>query len=484
MIISGPRTAIEKAIFADVMAHIGNKIELEGGARRIWFDYTKSVTPSVDSVVSAFANPAGLGACAPTRNGSSALGLPFTNAPLVGSTYPGTCDYLLTPGNGIAPLGVTPIPETKRNLKAWVYKLGASYHITRDLMVYATYGTSWRPGPGPITALAACSGANVQTTGFNPNTCQQFNFLSPEKSRGIELGFKGAFFDRRLALSVAIYRQKFDGLVSYTGTGTTPLLTGGCPNLGAGHVYVNADFNPAFRCSVATSQFSYNADAIIKGIDADMSFRVSEDLNFGAAFSWTKGRYDNAAVPCRDELINATGAPGMDGIPDSGTGLGTPAAWLNAGGPYGPAICNVNSTSTQTPPWNANVRAEYSHPVFTGGRAFIRGLFNYTPRNKNALATGFIPHAYSILNLWLGLRADNGAWEFSVSGRNILNNKTRLTQSLQDLQLTQAGRFGLVPSTFAPVIPGTQSGDSGYRTATFVDRREFAVNLRFAFGSR
>lgn len=489
LIISGPRKAVEKAIFGDVMAHIGNKIELEGGIRRIWFDYTKSVTPfatpaqlAVRNTNATLINPNA--ACPATfSQGVGPLGVPIVNAPLVGSTYPGTCDYQLSvsPTGGILPLGVTPIPETKRNLKAWVYKLGASYHITPDLMVYATYGTSWRPGPGPITALAACSGANQLTQGFDPNTCQQFNFLDPEKSRGIELGFKGAFLNRRLAFSVAVYRQKYDGLVSFIAN--IPLLTGACPN----HAppYVPGEFTGAFaRCSVGTSQFSYNADAIVKGIDADMSFRVSDDLNLGASFSYSHGRYSNAAVPCRDELNNSTGLPGMDGIPDNGTGLSTPAGWLNAGGPYGPAICNVNSTSTQTPPWNVNARAEYSHPVFTGARAFVRGLFNYTPRNKNAAATGFIPHAYSILNLWLGLRADNGAWEFSVSGRNILNNKTRLTQGLQVSGLTGAGRFGATTLTFAPLIPNSQSGNSGYTTVSFVDRREFSVNLRFAFGSR
>src|SRR5207253_5978958 len=129
----------------------------------------------------------------------------------------------------------------------------------------------------------------------------------------------------------------------------------------AGHVYVAADFNPAFRCAVGTSRFSYNADAIVKGIDADMSFRASEDLNFGLGFSWSKGRYDNALVPCRDMLINATGAPGIDGVPDTGTALGTPQAWLNAGGPYGPTVCPSKDTSTLTPPWNLNARAEYSH---------------------------------------------------------------------------------------------------------------------------
>jgi iron complex outermembrane receptor protein len=113
-------------------------------------------------------------------------------------------------------------------------------------------------------------------------------------------------------------------------------------------------------------------------------------------------------------------------------------------------------------------------------------LFNYTPKNKNLNpATQYIPKAYGILNLFAGVRAKNGAWEFSVAGRNILKNKTILTQGLQLQTLTRppSGNLLAVPTEQLSFAPGS-TNLSGYNTISYVARREFQVSARFAFGSR
>ena len=88
------------------------------------------------------------------------------------------------------------------------------------------------------------------------------------------------------------------------------------------------------------------------------------------------------------------------------------------------------------------------------------------------------PESYAILNLWIGLRGERGDWEISASARNLLNNKTVLSRSLDQANLINppGGLFG-IPSS------GT-SVPSGYRTISFVDRREFQLNFRYSFGSR
>lgn len=155
----------------------------------------------------------------------------------------------------------------------------------------------------------------------------------------------------------------------------------------------------------------------------------------------------------------------------------TAAAWLAAGGPLGPTLCPSNSTTTTSPPWNFNLRGEYSHEVFHNGRAFVRGLFNYYPRNTNRQVSNisFVPDAYTILNLFVGLRSSRGDWEVSLSGRNILNNKTILSQGLNDGTL-------ITPPQYSGVSPF--GATSGYPSISFVQRREFSLNLRWAFGSR
>jgi iron complex outermembrane receptor protein len=314
--------------------------------------------------------------------------------------------------------------------------------------------------------------------GQDPNQCLKYNFLDPDKSKAIELGFKAAFLDRRLNIAVAVFKQKFSALF-IRGDSAAVTLIGSC-------VPPYPTQNVQGGCSVgANSTFTFGAPARTKGIDFDSSFRVSDDLNFGALFSWSKGKFSGSGkIPCRDT--------NLDGIPDAGTAPNNPAAWIAAGGPFGPTLCSAaGKAATFAPPWNATLRGEYSHEIFAGAKGFIRALYNYYPKNKNRLdavsvdttpATQRPPRAYGILNLYAGIRAEDGAWEFSVSGRNILNNKTILSRSL-DAGTLIAPQSGM---HFVSNAAGTfvTSANSGYRTISFVDRREFSISARFAFGSR
>jgi hypothetical protein len=108
--------------------------------------------------------------------------------------------------------------------------------------------------------------------------------------------------------------------------------------------------------------------------------------------------------------------------------------------------------------------------VFDGGKGFLRALFNYVPENTNRSLGdfGFTPKGYGILNLYTGIRATDGSWELSLSGSNILNNRTILSETTNESRLLRP--FG--------------NQLSGYRTVSFVQRREFQLSFRYAFGSR
>jgi len=430
----------ERSIFTNLMFHVGDKLELSAGGRKIFSNYTKQVNAQSITGLTAVANPGAPGACA------------------LGSTYPGTCDLLLA-----APTLLRSVPKTTREDNPFVYSFSVAYHFLPDLMAYVNYGTSWRAGPGPITGAPLCSAVSTSTAP-DPTLCDKYNILDPEESKGVEVGLKTSLLEQRLSISVATYLQDYDGYLTFGAP--TPYLTGNCTSLAS----------PA--CRVTTGGFTYNADVETKGVDADVSFAFNEDLNVGIAASWSKGNFKDTAVPCRDQL-GANGAAGFDGVPDSGA-LMSPAQWVAAGGPYGPSVCVGNNSSTTSPPWNANLRGEYSHEIFEGGRGFVRMLFNYYPENTNRQVSNasFIPDSYQLLSLFLGVRSSDGAWEVSVSGKNIFDDDTVLSQGLTDgaLITPQQGRlFG----------PTTSSGtaSSGYRTISYVQRQEFSLNLRYSFGS-
>jgi iron complex outermembrane receptor protein len=481
------RNNIEKGLFGTVIGHLfHDKLELEAGGRKIWFSAGKSQETLFGGGLFAARNPNGLGACPATLSAVDNGGGTIVNGHVEGSTYRGTCDVRATVGNGI--IATPAFPFATRKWHPFVYRLSASYHFTRDLMVYATRGTSWRAGPGPITGAPVCS-ASLTPSFPNLGLCDAFNFLNPEKSKSTEIGFKGAFFDRRLSVTVSGYKQSYDGFFVFALTNPSVYLSGVCtfPHI------ANVTQQPA-SCVPTTVGTEYNAPIRAKGIDADLNFRVSEDLNFGGGASWSKSKFGNANVPCRDT--------NFDGIPDafSLTGV-TGTQYLNAAAAaagtanapeaaYGVALCSTATNPAlkpnASPSWNFNLRGEFSHDITSSAKAFIRALFNYTPKNKNLNpATQYIPKAYGILNLFAGIRAKDGAWEFSVAGRNILKNKTILTQGLQLQTLTRppSGNLTAQPTEQFSFAPGT-TNLSGYNTISYVARREFQVSARFAFGSR
>ena len=492
------RKEIEKAVFANVLAHLfDDKLELEAGGRFIWFDSTKSQLTFFERGLQAIRNPNGLGACPATLSGINNAGATFIDQRVVGSTFPGTCDVQMTLNSAINPFGgirtvATDTPLIERKFDTFVYRLGASYHFTPDHMAYVSYGTAWRPGPGPITGIVPnCAAANDSDGGAahpDPLLCSKFNFLDPDTSKSIEIGVKGAFFDRRLNVTVAAYKQKFSGFF-VQGSGFA--LTGTCayPHL------VNVTNQPA-GCNAGNAGVIFNAPLKGKGVDAEFNFRVSEDFNFGGSASWADSKFSGGQIPCGDRTFDGL-VTTADTIPQGGI---TANQFLNSfsnvnGTPvpdsaFGVQLCTADQVPAlkpnSSPKWNFNVRGEFSHEVFTGARGFLRALFNYTPKNKNLNpVTSFIPKPYGLLNLFAGLRGDNGAWEVSVSGRNILNKKTLLSRGTgaagtgQSLTRPIGG-----PTDQANQLAFSPSNLSGYTTISFVARREFQVSARFAFGSR
>ncbi len=339
-------------------------------------------------------------------------------------TYPGTCDLRIAPSS--SEFGVP------RKDEPFIYNVSLSHRFTEDFMVYFNTGTSWRRGPGPVLGLPTCA---------DPTYCNQFNFLGNEESESYEAGLKTTLFDRRLNLNLALYQQHYDGLISQHSA---------IPYLGTQNQVQNA------------GSFIANGDANVLGVDFESNLRVTSNWTVGLSASYAKGEFDDALLPCRDS--------NFDGIPDAGPLPATGAAWLAAGGPPGPAMCVSSDRSSNAPEWSATLQTEYSFPLFAGTNGFIRGLFNYYPENDNpANATNFVVDSYELLNLYLGVRSESGAWEVSAFAKNALDDDTLTFVSDQ-----QVNSFSLA-TTFGP---------SGYTSFGRIAEREIGVTLRYSFGSR
>jgi iron complex outermembrane receptor protein len=406
-----PGTNKEISGFGSITLHLGSQTEFTAGGRYIVSRNDDAIIASTGSGFLAL--PAGL------------LGLPSCAAAGYASTYPGSCDVPTT-AVGIQP-GVVMNSEGHQQHNPIIYNFSLSHHFSRDLLGYVTVGSGWRRPPGTLQIDNAT----------NDPTLNALTFLQPERSRSYEVGLKTTFLDQRGRLNVALYRQTYDGLIYRTQP--VPYLD-----------------NNGAQTVVTTMEFNTNAPATIKGFDVDAAFQVTRNWNISLAASYADGRLDNALIPCRDS--------NFDGVPD--TGSPTVADFQRAGKFI--ALCSSNGSTSRNPYWSGTLTSEYVAPLRDGVDGFVRGLFTYYPEN-NRHDVGLVVGDYGLLNLYTGVRSEDGAWEVALFAKNAFQAKQTLSRDFaaQDV-------LGL----------STQFGSSGYYATTVTPQREVGVNVRYAFGSR
>jgi iron complex outermembrane receptor protein len=390
----------EISLFGSVTFHLGENTELSGGIRHIW-----SITNAPQDILigGGFAAvPAALfgGNCAVLR---------------LSSTYPGFCDFPVpSPGSIHTRFYSSQTPN--------IYNVSLSHHFSRDLLVYANTGTSFRPAvaglsvQGPLAGCATPVGA-------------QLNCHDPERSRSYEVGVKATFLDNRARVNAAVFRQRYSNYLDLI------------PNI----QYFNGS-------RVTTANVTASVDTLVQGFDIDSEFQITRDWNLALLVSYSDGKVQGQQVPCN---IN-----GPNGQPIFNTSV------PGANGPVPVISLCPGAASSRQPLWNASLQTEYTHPVTDDVDGFIRGLVTYYPENKRIEPT-FTADKYALVNLYLGARSRDGAWEASLFARNILNNNNTLD----------------VNSASEPAILAGQP-PTNYFATVVTNPREVGVSVRCAFGSR
>jgi iron complex outermembrane receptor protein len=407
LFIDFPVETEETSFFGNVTAHIGDKLEVSAGARRIDYKLDRTATIFTGD---AFIGLAGLPAAA-----CAGIGGTF------GATYPGICDRP-------APGQIAVQFPQKFKSKPWIWDASISYKLTPDLMIYGHAGSSWRQ---PF------AGVGIAPGGSNPDLIAQLTpYLlgGPERSTSYEAGVKWSFLDNRAYIFADAFYQKFKGLIYPVGSVR----------------YLSSD------TATRTNPFHANVPAEVKGFDIEVGFNPTERWSLTANMSWSDGKI-SGEIPCTDG--------NFDGVPD---GIVATAAEFIAQG-RAVALCKSNAGTSSAPDWNVRAQSEYNLPLGGIGQGFLRGLAAYQPKNDNISQTYTTP-AYFLLDLFLGIRAEDRSWEISAYGKNITNTRKIIDQSASDFD--------------PPANAEAFFGGSGYRTLTLTPPREFGITARIAFGSR
>lgn len=383
------REAKEESFYGNVTLHLGERTEISGGARRIILKQNSGL----------FANGNLLAAATDCRGYSSVAGC---------------------------------LPSTKTT----IYSASVSHEFNDDIMAYASYGTSYRPG-NVVVATAF--------TGIGPLLSQ---FIGPpdEKSKSYEVGIKTSWLNNTLTLNLAGYYQEFTNFAFRPGS---PVL----------------DLRDVATSAPTASITSFDglvvpADAEIKGVEAELSWVPSGNFSLSAVASYTDGKIGNALFPCVD--LND------DNVPDTATP--SAADLFNEVGANQIDTCTGSTSPGVAPKFAASVIFEYSNPFSDSMEGFVRGLVNFKGNNEGV---GLNPldsvDSLAIVDLFLGVRDPDGAWNVTLYGKNILDTHRVLTRN--DAPNSTATRFS-----------GAFSG-TNYVGITTTRPREFGVSASFALGS-
>ncbi|NND69572.1 MAG: TonB-dependent receptor [Halioglobus sp.] len=404
-----PTDAENMAIFGHIDFHVTDRLTIGAGAR--YLEETSKRNNVID--LGPFLNPAAVAPGVPLGtlcpDGLAGTLPPDPGFPLmfVGETFPGYCDLFLD-----LPPNELPIDETWTE---WVYDASINYAATEDVNLYFTAAHSWRP-PGV-------------TVGITAPMPDDLIFGEPEESDSVELGVKSEWLDRRLRVNAAVYYQEFDGFIGRFED--IPFLD-----------------EPGFN--VQSGGFTYNGDAMVYGFETDLSYLVAPDWTVQLMYSYQKGEYDDADVPCRDT--------DFDGQADNGIN----PSFGDWAAPRPVAFCTSDDSISNLPNWNATLQSEYILPLSGHDtEAYLRGLVNYQPDNDN-FATGFERDSYTLLNLYGGVRSASGNWDITLWAKNVLDEDTVLTMG------AEAKHGGVA---------------AGYSAISVLPEREIGLTLRYAFNS-
>ncbi|MFC6622977.1 TonB-dependent receptor [Novosphingobium panipatense] len=328
-----------------------------------------------------------------------------------------------------------------QDAKKWIYSASIKHNFSPDFMVYASTGSSWRPG---INVVGDFSQRQSELE-------ESFVNLPAETSKSYELGFKSTLMGGRLRLNATAYHQTFKNY---------PYRTGG-----RGVYYI--DYTNVANPVVTQFNFVGAVPVEVNGIEGDIGFDVMDGWNVGLIASYSVGKIKGGLVPCND--LNG------DGVPDAVTAAPSLDDLRAVVGDDNLSACRVNQRSGFQAPFSATLTSEYTFALNDNMDGYLRGLLNVFGRSQSDPVNVFDDvGSYGLLNLYTGIRDPKGAWEVSLFAKNILNTTKTLTRTDPLFTSYRNIQAGGAATTF----------NSTYTGVTTTAPREFGINVRYAFGSR
>ena len=245
-----------------------------------------------------------------------------------------------------------------RTFDAFTPRISLSYQPTEDLNLYASWGRGFKSGGFDMRGDAI----------FIPSTV---NGYEPEFIDSWELGFKGAFLDRRLFINAAAFYS------DYRDQQVTVQAVQPPPNVGVASVVDNA------------------GQATIYGFELEMRALPTDNLQFNLAFGYTFADYD--------EFLT-----------------------FIAGGTT-PVDVADQRVFQNTPRYVVNANLTWSNPLFGGRLDIIPAIALRSEQSMFEIPNALLDQPATVIaDVAVNWTSDDNRFTLGVQGRNLTNELYRV----------------------------------------------------------
>jgi iron complex outermembrane recepter protein len=279
--------------------------------------------------------------------------------------------------------------------------------------------------------------------------------MEDETSKSVEAGFKASLLDNKATFNLSVFQQKFKNftVISPQAIQFLCAFPVASPACSAGQLASGGTAG-------FTNSFALVNPVKVTGFEAEFGYRPSDRFSIGGNFAYAKSKVKNGRVPCVD-LNN-------DNFQDADAVTAATAALLVA--QAGAALvdtCAISSASP-APHFSANVQGEYN-VLFGSNEGYLRGLLNYNGKTRGDDVNPVDSvSSYALINMYAGVRHEDGNWDVGVYVKNLTNTHRVLTRN----------------GTRATSTIANASYVSDYYQISTTAPREFGLSFRVAFGSR
>ena len=265
----------------------------------------------------------------------------------------------------IAAPGGTPRAEDRLEDDQWIPTAKLQYFLDDDTMLYFTVASGFKAG-------------GVNSGNINVYTREGDTF-GAEEALSFELGGKFTLLDGAAQLNVALFRTDFDDLQTATIT-------------------------PQGAVTVVNA-----AAAVTQGVDLDATWRLSETVTVGGAYSWLDAYYDDSEeLNCGSYMTNVRAAAGEDFST-------TPCTYRLDDMPNG------DDALQRAPEHTVTLWGEYFAPVADGWDLQLYGSVNYRDESSTTLDNYFYADDLTMVGARVALHDTRRKWSVALFGNNLLD---------------------------------------------------------------